>query len=279
MNPQSHIKRVIALLAASMAIEVNLLAGIGNLPDAAYHGLHVALMAALVASQFALYLSARPTSRHAAYAFWFALGMAATTIGDYVNGAMSGVEPASLKLSWALLLFGAGYSVYVWVMWRHDRELMSTRGAGQGWTRYGFALAVPIAAFNLLAWIKHVEPGVAAHALLYYGSFVFNLTIYVAMPLLALRYARHCAWQAGGLIVLVGALLLPYSDLILFGSWLRGGADPAVPSFELYAYNWIVYFSGQALMSLFPALVMQAGSIESRSCQGVLSFRRDAGCD
>lgn len=256
MSPQQHIKLVAGLLAASIAIEVNLLAGIEHVGDAAYHGLHIAFMAAVVLSQFALYLSSRGASPHAGYAGWMALGMASTAVGDYVNGAMSGVEPVSLKLTWAMLLFGVGYVIYVLMLWRHDREAAAAGQGARGLWRYG--LALPLLAGNLLAWLQHVQPGVQAHPLLCYGSFAFNLTIYVAMPVLAMRYFINSLWSVGGLVVLIGGILIPYSDLILFGSWLRGGLDPAVPSFQLYAYNWIVYFGGQALMAMFPALVMQA---------------------
>lgn len=256
MTPQRHIKLVGALLAASVAIEVNLLAGIEHLGDAAYHGLHIALMAAVVLSQFALYGASKGRSAHAGYAGWMALGMASTAVGDYVNGAMSGVEPVSLKLSWALLLFGVAYVIYVVTLWRHDREMAAAGRGAPGLWRYG--LAVPLLVGNLLAWLQHVQPGVQAHPLLCYGSFVFNLSIYVAMPVLAMRYFINSQWSVGGLVVLVGGILIPYSDLILFGSWLHSGVDPAVPSFQLYAYNWIVYFGGQALMAMFPALVMQS---------------------
>lgn len=256
MSPQQHIKLVAGLLAASIAMEVNLLAGIEHVSDAVYHGLHVALMAAVVLSQLALYLSNKGTSPHAGYALWMALGMASTAVGDYVNGAMSGVEPVSLKLTWAMLLFGVGYVIYVLMLWRHDREMAAAGQGASGPWRY--ALIVPVAALNLIAWLQHVEPGVQAHPLLCNGSLAFNLTIYVAMPVLAMRYFINSQWHVGGLMVLVGGILIPYSDLILFGSWLRSGVDPAVPSFQLYAYNWIVYFGGQALMALFPALVMQS---------------------
>ncbi|MBI2733813.1 MAG: hypothetical protein HYX44_11085 [Aquabacterium sp.] len=256
MTPEKHIKLVTGVLASSVAIEVNLLAGLERLPDAAYHGLHIALMAAVVLSQFMLYVSSKGRSPYAGYAGWMALGMASTAVGDYVNGAMSGVEPVSLKLTWALLLFGVGYVIYVVMLWRHDREMAAAGQGARGLWRYG--LALPVLVGNLLAWIQHVQPGVQAHTLLCYGSFVFNLTIYVAMPVLAMRYFINSQWHVGGLVVLIGGVLIPYSDLILFGSWLRSGVDPAVPSFQLYAYNWIVYFGGQALMAMFPALVMQS---------------------
>lgn len=76
MTPQQVIKLVAGLLAASIAIEVNLLAGIEHVSDAVYHGLHIAFMAAVVLSQLALYLSSRGVSSRAGYAGWMALGMA-----------------------------------------------------------------------------------------------------------------------------------------------------------------------------------------------------------
>ena len=254
MSPQQHIKLVGCLLAASVAIEVNLLASIEHVSDSVYHGLHIAFMASIVLSQLALYLSCKGSSRHAGYALWLALGMSSTAVGDYVNGAMSGIEPVSLKLTWAMLLFGVGYMIYVVTLWRHDRAMAAAGHGAKGVWRY--ALALPVVGLNLFAWLEHVEPGVQAHPLLCNGSLVFNLTIYVAMPVLAMRYVINSQWHVGGLLVFIGGLLIPYSDLVLFGSWLQRGVDPAVPSFQLYAYNWIVYFGGQALMALFPALVM-----------------------
>lgn len=256
MTPGLHIKWVGGLLAASVAIEVNLLAGIERLGDGPYHALHLAFMAAVVASLGLLGWSNRGTSRHASTALWMALGMAFTAVGDHVNGAMSGIEPVSLKLTWALFLFGVGYTLYVAMLWRHDREMAAAGRGAIGWWRH--ALAVPVAALNLVLWIQHVEPGVRAHPLLCHGSLVFNMTLYVAMPVLAMRYFINSQWSIGGLVVLIGGMWIPYSDLILFGSWLGPGVDPAVPSFQLYAYNWIVYFGGQALMAMFPALLMQA---------------------
>ena len=38
----------------------------------------------------------------------------------------------------------------------------------------------------------------------------------------------------------------------------RASPDPAVPSFTLYAFNWIVYFSGQVLVGCFPALAIES---------------------
>jgi len=86
---------------------------------------------------------------------------------------------------------------------------------------------------------------------------VFNASIYVLMPLLAIRDCQRSDYSSGGLIVVIGSLLIPYSDLILFNSWLKGG-DPAVPTLALYAINWIVYFGGQVLISRFPALALEA---------------------
>ena len=263
MTPQQHIKWVGGLLAASVAAEVNLLAGLERLGEGAYHALHLGLMVAVVASLWWLSWSNRSTSRHATTSGWMALGMAFTALGDHVNGPVSGVEPVSLKLTWALLLFGVGYTMYVAMLWRHDRIIAAQRRNGSGWWRYG--LAIPVAVLNLLLWLEHVEPGVRAHPLLNHGSLVFNLTLYVAMPVLAMRYFINSRWSIGGLVVLIGGVWIPYSDLILFGSWLLEGVDPAVPVFQLYAYNWVVYFGGQVLMAMFPALLMMEEADEASS--------------
>jgi hypothetical protein len=76
------------------------------------------------------------------------------------------------------------------------------------------------------------------------------------MPLFAVWYYYSTNWSIRGLIILIGAILIPYSDLILFSSWLKNGNDPAVPGIQLYAYNWILYFGGQALMSMLPSFIV-----------------------
>ena len=257
MTPRQSHQFAILLLTASITLETTLLAGLFTLPDALYHGLHLAFMAALVSSQLALYRHADRRLPGRRFALWFAVGAGFTLIGDYVNGAVSAVQPVSLKLTWALLLFGIGYSLYNLALWRQVSRLPAP--AQNGWLD-GPAPALAILALNVVSWFQHVEANLRGHDLLYFGSFVFNATIYMLMPLLAFRFYRRSACSTGGLFVLMGGVLIPYSDLILFASWLRGG-DPAVPDFTLYAFNWIVYFGGQVLMSRFPALVLEAESM------------------
>lgn len=257
MSPADFPKLVAVLLAVSIGIEVSLLAGVFHLDTAPYHLMHVALMGALVLGQFALWQHARAARRpEAGAALALAIGAACTAVGDFVNGAVSGIEPVSLKLTWALLLFGTGYTLYVITLWRHAAPALHESAPRLYAWRY--AIALVILAGNLLAWFQHVEARVAGHDLLYYGSFVFNATLYVMLPTCALWLAAANRFSLGSIVVLIGAILVPYSDLVLFDSWLRGG-DPAVPSFELYAYNWIVYFGGQALFATFPSLLMNEG--------------------
>ena len=58
---------------------------------------------------------------------------------------------------------------------------------------------------------------------------------------------------------MVGAVLIPYSDLVLFRSWLEGG-DPDVVSRQLYASNWILYFGGQIFSSMTATFHQTAGA-------------------
>ncbi len=252
MRYDNHVRFLIVLLAGSITLEVTLLAGIHHFSDALYHGIHLALMAAVVGLQLTLFFQTEQGSTARRYALWLGLGAFATGIGDYVNSALSHVEPVSLKLTWAMLLFGIGYVIYSYTLWHHCRGI---RTPGTRFDRLRYLIALPILALNVGCWVMSVQQNVAPHALLCYGSFVFNATIYVALPTLALWnffYSRQSLLALG---VLIGAILLPYSDLILFATWLTG--DPPVPAFHLYAYNWILYFSGQALFALFPAQVMR----------------------
>lgn len=254
MSPKNFMLVVVALLASSVALEIALLAGVFNLGDYPYHGVHLALMGLLAGNQFALFFYGRRHGVKHHLALFFAVGACLTATGDFVNSAISQIEPVSLKLTWALLLFGAGYTLYTFALWQHNNGVL--RGGSSAFARYRYLIALPILAINVVGWFMHVGPNVEGFELLSYGSFMFNATIYVLMPTFAFWFFYNTGRSVGGLIVLVGALLIPFSDLILFSSWLRGG-DPAVPAFELYAFNWIVYFGGQAMISIFPALVIE----------------------
>lgn len=261
MRPADFPKIVAVLLAASVGMEVTLLAGVYAMGDGLYHGLHVALMAALVCAQLALYRRLRADADPAApAALALAIGAASTAVGDYVNGALSGVEPVSMKLTWALFLFGIGYALYTLTLWRHAGAALAQRGGLLH--RWRHAILLPILAGNVAAWFAHVQPGATGHDLLATGSFVFNATLYVMLPGFALWYVAATGASLGSIVVAIGAILIPYSDLVLFDSWLRG--NPAVPSRELYAYNWIVYFGGQALFSLLPSLLAASGNDRHR---------------
>lgn len=260
MSPKNHMSLAVILLAVSVALEMSWLAGIFVVGDGAYHLFHILLMATLAVSQLAVYFHGRRNGVTHRLALWVAIGTGLTAIGDFVNGAASGVEPVSLKLSWALLWFGTGYALYCWAMWQHNNPLLKAKGGMVA--DYRYLLAVPVLAINVVSWFQHVEANVAVSGLLYYGSFLFNATLYVMLPTFAIWFYYNTGRSVGGLLVMIGALLIPYSDLVLFGSWLRGG-DPAVPGFQLYAYNWILYFGGQVLFSLFPALVIEADARRS----------------
>jgi hypothetical protein len=252
MSPSIFRQFIVLALAASVAIEVTLLAGIFQLGSGAYHGLHLLLMAALAGALLLQFRWARTQGNAAAAsALLLAAGALSTGIGDYVNGALSGVSPVSLKLTWALLLFGIGYSLYVGVLWQAAKTC-----APGNWQTWRWLLPLLILTGNVLAWFNHVEANVADHALLYYGSFAFNATLYVALPTLALWFWAQTGRTPAAMIVLVGTVFIPWSDLVLFDSWLRG-QDPDVPAFELYALNWILYFGGQALFATLPSLLIE----------------------
>jgi len=252
--PQRHIQFTIIILTLSIALEITFLAGIITVSAALYHCLHMLFMASLIGSQLALFFSSKGAPQRNT-ALWFATGTSLTAVGDFINSAISPVQPVSLKLTWALALFGAGYAIYNAVLWQYNNRLL--KRSDTPFAKYRYLLALPVLAVNVLSWCQHVQGNLQGLGLLRYGSFVFNATIYVLMPTLGLWFFYNRRKSTSGLMVLLGTLLIPYSDLILFGSWLRGG-NPAAPSFQLYAYNWILYYAGQVLISLFPAIVMEA---------------------
>ncbi|MBJ7458250.1 MAG: hypothetical protein JHD02_03585 [Thermoleophilaceae bacterium] len=255
MTPKRFILLAILLGTTSIAFEATALADVFKPSTDAYHSTHIAFMAALVIGQFALYFSARASHPEARLALLFAIGATFTATGDFINGASSGIEPVSTKLTWALLWFGTGYLLYVVAMWLYNEPILKQSTSTSNFAKYRYAIALPILAANVAGWFMHVGPLVEDFELLRYGSFIFNATIYVAMPMLGIWFFRNSGWSAGGLVVLMGTLFIPFSDLILFASWLENG-DPDVPSYQLYAYNWFVYFSGQVMISIFPALAI-----------------------
>ncbi|HUM84555.1 MAG TPA: hypothetical protein PLN48_12410 [Lachnospiraceae bacterium] len=254
MTTKNYIQIASITLLASVMFEITLLAGLAPVPEKIYHFLHIFLMLVLIVSQILLYKSLDKNKLTSKYALWFALGMGFTAIGDYVNGANSCIEPVSNKLTWALLLFGSGYVIYNFILWKHATNILAKTKTSL--LKYKYYLAVPFIVINLISWMLHVEPNLNNPSLLYYGSFIFNLTIYVAMPLFAAWYYYGTGWSTRGLVIFIAAILIPYSDLVLFNSWMKNGSDPAVPSIQLYAYNWILYFGGQTLMSMLPSFIV-----------------------
>ncbi|MBJ7348478.1 MAG: hypothetical protein JHC87_07900 [Thermoleophilaceae bacterium] len=255
MSPKNFMTIAIVLFASSVALEINVLAGVMSLGETSYHSIHIALMATLAASQFALYFYGKQRGVQHKAALLFGIGLCLTGTGDFVNGAISGIEPVSLKLTWAMLLFGLGYIGYCVALWTYNSPIL--RSDTGTFARFRYLVAIPFLVLNVGAWLMHVEPNFADTGVLYYGSFVFNATIYVVMPMLGVWYYHNTGRSVGGLIVLLGTLFLPFSDLVLFSSWLRDG-DPAVATAALYAYNWIVYFGGQILVGMFPAQIIDA---------------------
>ena len=243
----AHIQRTGVLLALSVGFEIGVITGLYKPSDAVYHTGHLLLITALVCSQiWAWRIQRHQVKQH--WGLWFAVGTLSTLIGDYVNSAVSGVTPVSAKLSWALLWFGIGYTLYSVALLRHARATPIKAGVL-------LLIIALIGLFNSLAWFKDIAALVAFAPVLYYGTFIFNLTIYVAMPLGALLFYRNTGYSTGGLVVLIGALLVIFSDLILFAAWMPG--NPDVASMLLYAANWVLYFGGQGLVSLFPVLAAE----------------------
>lgn len=248
--PETVLKLLTVLVAGSVAIECGVLSGLWPLPVGAYHVMHLALMAALLAATLALYGHRR--SRGAADSvvpLWFAAGLAFTGVGDYVNSALSAVAPVSPKLTWALLLFGLGYSCYVVGMWKG----LALLAGGRTVVSLVLWLLLPvILVMNVITWITRVHGLVAAYPILTWGSFVFNATLYVLLPWLGIRYLVACRFSVDAVVVMVGVVFIIYSDLVLFDSWMKLDEGKAIPT-ALYAANWILYFGGQCLTNVFPA--------------------------
>jgi hypothetical protein len=142
-------------------------------------------------------------------------------------------------------------------MWIYNEPIL--KQSDSKFAKYRYVIALPILVVNVASWFMHVGPNLTDLELLKYGSFIFNATIYVALPLFGLWFFRNSGWSAGGLVVLIGTILIPFSDLILFSSWL-GDGNLALPTFQLYAYNWIVYYGGQVMAANFPALAIDAAA-------------------
>lgn len=248
------------VLLGSLVVETAVLADLVPIPDGLYHGQHLLLMALVIGfvARLRLQQSSRSTVRLAASLTL--TGLISTGIGDWFNSALSGLEPVSAKLSWALLTFGIGYTAYVVNLGMAVRDATDRKPA----RATVLILSTVIFIHNLANWWFVVQPVLPQGSVLYWGSLLFNQTLYVAMPLLAFLYAWQRRWDVLSILILGGAVLLPWSDLVLFASWLPD--DPPFVSRSLYAINWLVYFGGQVLMALLPySLISARGGANSRS--------------
>lgn len=255
------VKLLTVLLAVSVGLECGVLSGLWPLPVGAYHAIHLVLMATVLAATLALSRNRRSRGAgDSAVPLWFAGGLAFTFVGDYVNSALSAVDPVTPKLNWALLFFALGYSCYVAGMWK---GLALLSGGKTVVPRSLWLLLPVILVANVSTWITRVRPLVEAHPILNYGSFVFNATLYVLLPWLGIRYLIARRFGVDAVVVMVGVVFIVYSDLVLFDSWLRLADGTPVPT-AFYAANWILYFGGQCLINVFPSAVASAADRRAR---------------
>jgi hypothetical protein len=262
--PDAVLKLLSVLVAGSVAVECGVLSGLWPLPVGVYHVIHLLLMATLLAAMLALHRHRRSLgAADSAVPLWFAAGLAFTGIGDYVNSALSAVDPVTPKLNWALLFFALGYSCYVVGMWKGTALLT---GGRTDVSRALWLLLPVILVMNVITWITRVYGLVAAHPILTWGSFVFNATLYVLLPWLGIRYLVARRFSVDAVVVMVGVAFIIYSDLVLFDSWMKLAEGKPIPT-ALYAANWILYFGGQCLTNVFPPSLAKAldGTRESYS--------------
>src|SRR5258708_3046278 len=99
-------------------------------PTTIYHLWHIALM--LVVLGVPLPYQNHPAQplapRVARYTRLLIAGMVFCTAGDVINSAISGVEPITRKLFFAIFLFGAGYSFYVFALYHFALPVLRERG-------------------------------------------------------------------------------------------------------------------------------------------------------
>ncbi|EUA11265.1 putative membrane protein [Mycobacterium kansasii 732] len=250
---------LLSLLALSVTTEVLWMGNISRPPTTIYHMWHAALMLFVITVRLAYQKQLSP--QVARYARILIAGMAMCALGDVVNSAISGIEPISQKLSIAIILFGAGYSLYVYVLYRFSQPRLALRH-GIGY-RMRWSVVMIVAVANTVGWVSYVRAPVAGHRFLELGSFLFNLVIYTLMISFSIWYFWANRLSLPALPVLIGGLLLPLSDLYLFSTWLAPGQDRNVPVFDLYAANWILYFGGQVLFAFLPACENDARLSES----------------
>jgi hypothetical protein len=259
MTPKNHIVFVSLIIAGTCLFEMSLLAGLEAVADPGYQLVHLCSMGLLIAGQVLLIRHFRQNGLPVRFPALTAAALVCTGIGDLVNGTLTGITPVSTKLTFALFLFGAGYLIYTYNLWQAIR-ITGAPSRKMPLTLLMFLIAGALIN-NLSSWFIYIDELVQGFTLLRYGGMIFNATIYVAMPVLGIYYAYKTGWAISGWIILIAGVFLPYSDLILFDSWLPG--NPDFPGRDLYAYNWMVYFSGQCLMSMLPSFLAHGGGKET----------------
>lgn len=249
MDERMHLNAVVGVAMASLVAEMAMLSRGNPLGDTAYHALHLVLMGVLVVLQGLLWFRLRRVGGPAPAALLIGLGLVFTAVGDYVNSALSPVTPVSAKLSVAVVLFGIGYGLYTALL----AGTVLVRTGERALTGGPLAvLLVVVAVINVFFW-NDLSDLMAGHGFLRYGSLVFSTVLYTAFLVFAALNAYQSRWAPGSVLVLFAAFFIAYSDQILFGSWLEGNPDS--PDRLLYAVNWAVYFTGQALFSALPAVL------------------------
>ena len=177
-------------------------------------------------------------------------------------GVLSGLWTLGLRgyhlihLMLMACLFGLAVALYRQRSRRGAADRAVSLWFAPAWLARPFLIPV-ILAGNMITWITRVQARVADYPILYYGSFVFNATIYVILPWLAIRYLIARRFSLAAVAVMIGAVFIAYSDLVLFDSWFRLPVGTPVPT-VLYASNWILYFGGQCLLNVFPSSLAQA---------------------
>lgn len=229
-------------LALSAAFEGVVLAGLETPGNGPYSVYHLICMGLLLACSALVLARARRDGVSTAFALVTA-GLLCTGIGDFVNSSISPAEAPHQKLTWSLLWFGLGYSAYVAFLILEFIKIPAELRR-RAWVVLVLVAPVLLIA-NYTSWSSRIEPLVSPYGVLKPGSLVFLATLYVALPALAAAIFVGSKWSLETLVLLIGAGLLPFSDLILFTTWLPEGAGPA--SLPKYALNWIFYFGGQAL--------------------------------
>lgn len=250
----NYLQIAIATLTISVVAETSLLSGLFNMPSFFYHVMHCLFMGVLIGSQLLLFLNLKKSGGNGKFALWYGIALTFTVIGDFVNGELSSVSLLSDKLTYALFLFGTGYIIYIVILYRYLKGLSSDTTNTLA-TMNLLQKGIPVLIVNVTAFYFFVHKQLINFPVLHHGAFIFNATIYVALPTLGLLFYLKSNKSTYGLIVYLGSFLIPFSDLVLFGTWFNNGENPISISLNHYSTNWILYFGGQVLLSMLPSFI------------------------